>query len=1043
MRYLFIRVMLLCVCLFCVAPIFAQSADVSGTVTDQAGAVVRGAKVRIVNQRTLVERDVITNSQGIFSAPFISPDTYQIVVEAPGFATEVVRDLKIDATAKLSLPVRLRVGQQNQTVRVEGAGLLLNTVDASVGTVVDRTFVENTPLNGRSFQDLILLTPGVVTQSPQAGTGVGISGDFSVNGQRTESNYYTVDGVSANLASGNGGGGQGAFSGGAVPAATALGTTQSLVSVDALQEFKVQSSTYSAEFGHSPGGQISFVTRSGTNDLHGSAFDYLRNNFFDANDWFNDHYGDPISALRQNDFGGTFGGPVWIPRVYNGQNKTFFFVSYEGLRLSQPQAASIQYVPDSFLRQSPQLAPAIKQILNAFPLPNGVDYGTPGNPSLAQFIKSYSIPSQIDSTSVRIDHTFSPKLAAFFRFGDTPSYKSSRYLSDLMASHTNTLTYTLGVAGHLAKNLDNEFRLGYARNNAFVTSTIDGFGGAAPVNLPNLMGLGSASSVATFYLSYPEIGNSYVQADGPSGSRNEGRQWNATDTLNHSVGKHDLRYGIDYRRIRIPSIPGNPNAEAVFESTNSVLSNAADYLGVSKLAGSEPIFNEIAVFAQDEWHASSRINVSLGLRWEVNPPPSGAHRNDAYTVFGDPNNPSTLTLAPRGTPLWKTAWYNFAPRLGLAYIAHNATGRETVVRAGGGVFFDTNNQTASEGFEGLGFVANQSYFGVPVPVTGQQLDFTTAPSAPYTAATVVAFSEHLQLPYTLQWNVSLEQAIGKGQAATLSYVGANGRRLAQQQVFSINAVNPNFGYINYNVGDVSSSYNSLQAKYQRTIAHGIQALASYTWSHALDFGSTYIANPQTRGNSDFDVRNSFNGALTWELPGLTGAKTLQAILNGWGVDARVIARTAFPITLEGQYLIDPSTGNSYYGNVDSVSGQPIYLYGSEYPGGRSVNPAAFSVPAGSTDPGDAPRNLVRGFGEAQANLAARRDFKIFDRLHLQFRAEAFNVLNHPNFGSVDVCLTCAQFGQALSMLNQSLGTVAPQYQQGGPRSMQFAIKLVY
>lgn len=211
----------------------------------------------------------------------------------------------------------------------------------------------------------------------------------SVNGQRTESNNHTVDGVSGNLNAGDGYGAYGPANSGSIAAATALGTTQSLVSVDALQELRVLSSSYSAQYGRTPGGQFSLATRSGTNAFHGSAFDYLRNSFFDANDWFNDHYGDPIPALRQNDFGGTLGGPISIPRIYNGKEKSFFFVSYEGLRLTQPQAAAIQYVPDSYMRQS---APAALQpMLNAYPLQNGLDYGTPSSPSLAEFIKSYSL----------------------------------------------------------------------------------------------------------------------------------------------------------------------------------------------------------------------------------------------------------------------------------------------------------------------------------------------------------------------------------------------------------------------------------------------------------------------------------------------------------------------------------------------------------------------------------------------------------------------------------------------------------------------------
>jgi len=226
------------------------------------------------------------------------------------------------------------------------------------------------------------------------------------------------------------------------------------------------------------------------------------------------------------------------------------------------------------------------------------------------------------------------------------------------------------------------------------------------------------------------------------------------------------------------------------------------------------------------------------------------------------------------------------------------------------------------------------------------------------------------------------------------------------------------------------------------VSRGIHALASYTWSHCLDFGSTYVALPSKRGNCDFDVRHNLQGGVTWDLPSVHGNRFGKAILNKWGLDGRFMARTSFPITLTGRQIPNPATGELSSGGVNLVPGQPIYLYGPEFPGGREVNRAAFSVPA-SGQAGNAPRNFVRGFGAWQVNLAARRDFPIFERLTVQFRAEAFNIFNHPNFGFVDPRLSDATFGQALRTLNQSLGTVAAQYQQGGPRSMQFALKLVF
>jgi hypothetical protein len=1015
-----------------------ELAAVTGLVTDPNGRSVPGVTVIITNLATNVVSRTVSNDQGIYRVPSLQPGIYRMTLDKDGFKSIVKSGVELHVQDVASINFELQIGSVNETVTVEAGGLVMNTTDASVSTVIDRKFVENLPLNGRSFQDLISMTPGVVTQSPQALTSPGYNGDFSVNGQRTETNYYTVDGVTANISAGGGNGYPNPPTSGSISATTALGTTQSLISVDALQEFRIQGSTYSAEYGRSPGGQFSLVTRSGTNAVHGSAFDYLRNNFFDANDWFNNHFGKPISPLRQNDFGGTLGGPILAPGLYNGRDKTFFFVSYEGLRLTQPQAATIQYVPDTYMRQ--QAPASLQPMLNAFPLQNGTDSGTATAPSLAQFIEPYSLPSRVDSTSIRLDHSFGAKLSLFFRFGDTPSSTSARDLSAVSQITMNTQTYTLGATSQLSGKADNEFRLGYARVDSSQGRTVDAFGGARPINLASAMGAGSyASPEAAFYLILPGFGVNVITT---SNSSNKERQWNMIDTFSYSVGHHQLKVGVDYRRIESPTTPTSPIVSGLFFSTKSVLNNSP-LLVIDKLVSFTAIFNETAAFAQDQWSVAPGLSVSLGLRWEIDPPLTEAHGNDPYTLLGSISNPSSLMLAPQGTSLWKTSWYNFAPRLGVAWQAHNHPGWNTIVRAGGGAFFDTDNEVATSGFEGIGFLALRFLPSAPLPLTPAQLNFSPSATPPYTSAPVFAFPGHLQLPYTLGWSASVEQAMGRSQALTISYVGSNGRRLIHEQQFSLQALNPNFNSVTYITNGVTSNYQAAQIQFQRTVSRGLAALSSYTWSHCLDFGSNSVALRVTRGNCDFDVRHNFQGGVSWDLPGVTGNKLGEALLNHWGIDGRLIARTGFPVTLQGNFLTDPATGGQYYGNVNLTPNQPIYLYGSQYPGGRAVNPAAFSLPANPNDPGNAPRNFVRGFGAVQINMTIRREFPISEKLKLQFRAEAFNLLNHPNFGYVNPSLTDSTFGQATQMLNQSLGTVAHQYQQGGPRSVQFALKLIF
>ncbi len=1045
---LFSLVLLLAIAL----PALGQSsstASVTGIVQDTSDARIPNADVKLINTQTGTESASKTNGGGNFVLPNVMPGSYTLQIERDGFETTQLTGITLNVGDSKNVIIRMKVGSSQQTVTVDGSSLTINTSDASVSTVIDHKFVENTPLNGRSFQSLILLTPGTVTDSPQRGSDIGYSGEFSINGQRTESNYYTVDGVSANTGTSvneNGAGPSGSLS-----ASTVLGTTQSLVSVDALQEFRVESSTYSAEYGRNPGGQFSFVTRSGTNDWHGTTFDYFRNEALDANNWFNDNTLPitPKTPERQNDFGGTLGGPIRIPHLYDGRNRSFFFFSYEGLRLMQPQAASINYVPTVALRQS---APgALQQVLNAFPLPtaNAPDLGN----GLSEFVGGWSNPSNIDATSVRFDHDLGQRAHLFLRFSNTPSTGNVRGASatDYSSPSANTSsqylsrTYTLGATVHLTNGIDNDFRLNFSSNNLNSVSTNDSFGGAVPANFVTLSQLqGYPYAAVTVALSF----GTYYEQMAQSIYRAAQRQWNLVDTVNIDRGRHALKLGIDWRRLTPIIDQPTPSVEYIYSSATSVVSGDVDEGFAATFAPFYPVYTNFSAFVQDSWRIAPRLTISTGIRWDVNPAPGVSHGLMPYTVTGL-NDPATMTLAPQGTPLWKTSWYNLAPRAGFAYVANPTAGRETVVRGGGGVFFDTGQQNGSFGFNGPGFSAD-SYFGTdfgttagfPVPVATATPVVQNPPTAPYPY--IIASPPHVQLPYTLQWNASIEQALGRSQSFTISYVGSNGRKLLREVLSNVSAINPDFSYLYVFKNGLTSSYNSLQVKYQRQVTHGLQALASYTWSHSLDYGSYNQAFPYQRGNSDQDVRNNATAALSYDLPSGRGQTWVRTLTSNWGIDGRFTSRSGFPITLNGSEATDPATGQFYFGGLNLVSGVPLYLFGSRsvYPGGRIINPSAFALPSAG-QAGNAPRNFVRGFGAVQTDVAMRRTFPIYERLQAQFRAEAFNIVNHPNFGLIDPNYGDPQFGEATATLSQSLGTLSPLYQMGGPRSLQLSLKLIF
>ena len=1053
---------LVCVLLFALSAVGqSPNGNINGLVLDPTNRVIVGAEIIAVNDVTNVQFAARTNTEGVYVLPNLPPGPYRLQVSKVGFKTIIRPDIVLNVQDALSINFTLPIGALLETVTVQGGVPLVNTESAAVSTVVDHKYVENMPLNGRSLQDLILLTPGVVTNTPQLSAEAGTNGEFNVNGQRSEANYYTVDGVSANIGISPTTPDRPGVSG-SLSAPTALGTTQSLVSLDALEEFRVASSSYSAEYGRNPGGQFSFVTRSGTNIWHGTAFEYLRNDIVDANDWFNDYFGKRKPALRQNDFGGTLGGPIRIPHLYYGKDKTFFFFSYEGLRLIQPQAAIFSLVPDLSLRQS---TPApLDSVLNGFPAPNGADLGN----GLAEFVGSWSNPGYIDSTSVRLDHVVGDKLRLFFRFSDTTSNADSRdtAVASLTNSHTeDTRTFTLGATSSFSTSMSNDFRVNYSWNRATQSITPGEFAGAIPVDLLQLQGL-SASGTSVPLISVILALPGQISLFTREFQVGKQKQWNIVDTFGVARGRHQLKFGIDLRRLYPEILTGTPSVSYLYFSEASIQGNNADLGVATAQAPSYPLYTNVSTFVEDEWKISQRLSLSMGLRWEVNPAPGAARGRLPYTVAGQ--SFSTLALAPQGTPLWKTPWYNFAPRLGVVYLVKSTPGWETVVRSGAGVFFDTAQQYGSNGYRGPGFSATTVFGSLvgssgtfPQPANLVDPAIVNPPVPPYT--TTYSYPTHLQLPYTLQWNASLQQALGKAQAVTISYVGANGRRLLEEDQFDISAVNSNFNNVLFERNGLASYYNSLQLQYQRRLSDGLQALASYTWSHSIDYGSQNATLPYLRASSDFDVRHSFSAAVSYDLPRPFGKRVAGALLNRWGLDDRFSVRTGFPVPLQGNVQTDQATGQQFYGGLDQIPGQPLYVSGGECaalynngkrcPGGRAINPNAFALPSGNIQ-GNAPRNVVRGFGAWQMDVAVRREFPIYERLKLQFRAEAFNIFNHPNFGMINPTYCSPNpsspafapgctFGLATGTLANSLGGLNALYQMGGPRSMQFSLRLAF
>jgi len=1028
-------------------------ATVTGRVFDPNAAVIVEATVTARNVDTGIETVGQTNEDGIYRFVNLGPGNYEFSVSKRGFKVIVKPDVTLHVADTVSMNFSMQVGDVNETVRVEGGAPLVTTENAAVSTVIDRNFAENLPLNGRSFNTLLQLTPGVVIA---AGANTVSPGQFSIAGQRTDANNFTVDGVSANfgiaptLTIGESGTGT-------AQAFTALGGTSSLVSVDALQEFRIETSSSSPEFGRSSGGQISLTTRSGTNDFHGGIFDYFRNTAMDANDWFNNATSPPVPRAPEhhNDFGGVLGGPI-------SKDKTFFFVSYEGARLALPKTQLIQ-VPSTFARTQ---APAtLAPFLNAYPQPNG----QPASPTAytAPFTGSFSNRGTLDAGSIRVDHTFNNRFSIFGRFSDTPSEFAfrSNALSYLQTAQVNTKTLTIGLNTAGSSRIANTLRGNYSKQNSRTSLQLDSFGGAMPLD-PTLL-LGGLPAASTFLDFSTRNTRPYFVGDNAS---NQTQQMNIVDTLSWTLGVHQFKFGGDYRGIYLDKQPGQHQLLYSAATLQSFLSPGPRQgkvtLNAQTLARGQLLTPALSLYGQDTWKASPRLTLTYGLRWELDPAPS-ARGKTTLTAWENVNDPANLALAPSGTPLWSTTYANFAPRLGIAYSLTQKG--DFVARVGGGIFYDLGLGQSSQLTNTFPNSARKLTPNLSVPLANATPFLPTLSLQPPFPDLTSGFSPNLTLPRSYQWNLAIEKSFLGRDVLSVTYVGQAGRDLLRQQALSM--PNSNFlGDFLLWTEDAFSNYDALQVQYRKPLAPRLQALLSYTWSHSLDNSSNdsiaalsnaIISAARDYASSNFDVRHSFSGAVNYAIPRVARYRPLSLLTKEWSISAIVIIRSGFPFNgLLGNLTPDPSF--DAFSRPDRVPGQPSWIAQPGAPGGKILNVTldpitgaitggAFALPpldpvtGAASRQGTEARNDIRGFGLTQVDLSIDRKFPITERVNLQFRADAFNVFNHPNFANPGAVLDAGDPSQlqAPTMLNQGLRGLNPLFQEGGPRSLQLSLRVAF
>jgi outer membrane receptor protein involved in Fe transport len=1028
----------------------AQLAGIVGIVSDPSGAAIAGATVQATNAGSDLHWRVKTRGQGGYSFELLPPGVYVVAASATGFspARSTGVQLLVNATARMDFRLVLR--EVKESLRVSAQAPLVETETSEQGLVIGGQTVGDLPLNGRDFLRLARLAPGVsgATDNPASPAG-----PVNVNGQRDLSNSIMIDGINVNA--GGSANGRISLAPGNDPAAGQSGSSMGLVSVDAVAEFKVQTQTQTAEFGSFSGAVINVDTKSGSNELHGSASEFLRNSDLDANDFFNNAKGVPKPPARNNFFGGTLGGPI-------RKERTFFFVSFDGLRQAVAVSADAR-VPSLAARAG--ASPAIQNLIDEYPLPNGP---VNGDDTAGYFATATNLVNETDF-SVRLDHRISESDDLFGRysFSDSLSELRSFYLNTLSRNRTRIQSVSLTEVHRVTPQLFNESRFGFVRSANGTIGAADNFGGAEPIPL-NAAGDATLPGIDIFSLPFAE------SPTPPEFQNNNLFSFN--DDVTYIHGRNTFKSGFWVRRVQ-----DNPNLQPL-SSGVYFFNTVADLLGNNPVSFFNQAaetdfgirFTNLAFYFQDDLRITSRLKLNLGLRYELDTVPTEAHSRFSPLIGLD--NVATATLGTPGSPVHNGDYDNFAPRLGFAYqLTQDA---KTVLRGGAGIYYDQPTINATQLAFGPPFKITNFLLGtasggsVTVPVDPASLVTTITGMPPFGSATVYD-PTNFRTPFAYEYNLNLQRQIGSDTVIQASYSGALGRHLIRLQ--PLNLIDPATGVApngTFSAGalelietDAVSDYNAFQANLKRRLAHGLELTASYTWAHSLDDASNPTGtslNSSFTGSdpydfraeyasSDFDIRHNVVVAFTYELPGKSGhfRNPAAKLVGGWALEGLLTAQSGVPYT--------PLIGEDIAGNGDQfaannqrpnlVPGEPLYIT-STAPPYRVANPAAFAVPAAGAY-GDAGRNILRAPGLTQLDLSLHKTTRVTERISAQFRAEFFNILNHPNFAapaaSGNNLLTAgSSFGLSQEMANMSSGgLLSPLFNSGGPRSIQLALKLLF
>ena len=1065
MRHRF-RLKLFLLCLFSVALWAADpTGRIAGNISDPSGAAIGGAKVVATNINTGLARNVTSASDGGYVLPLLPVGFYNVDVEVQGFERYEQRGIEVKADQSSTVPVTMTIGSATQSVTVQSNAEMVQTQSGALSQVVSRQNIVELPLNGRNAASLVLLTPGTAdtTSGNYSGSSDAVQSVSYPGAQAVSANGARTDMVNYNL---DGGSNEDPYT----------NVNNPFPNPDALEEFSVQTNSYSAEYGRGSGAIINVVTKSGTNEFHGSAFDFIRNGDLNARNFF----AATPDQLKRNQFGGSLGGPIF-------KNKLFFFTSYQGTQSRNVTEGNSATVPTSAERSgnfssigrqlvdpftstafpnnqipTSSFAPASIKIMNLLPQatsPNGVVYySLPDNEHENQFL-------------TRADYDLS-KHRIYGR------YFYSRYGKDAVVGNQDILTSNRGFdlfdqstavsdTYTITPSLLNSLLFSYNRNNGTVTS-------GAPFSWTSL-GI-PVTSTTPPELQLAVSGYFTVSSGHPTKVNRDDFQ--VADSVHWVIGNHELAFGGDYLKENVDLINTyRQNAQYTFSSTNYSGNALSDFmLGYAQkfVQGggefSQRRANLGSLFVQDNYRATRNLMLNLGLRWDPFVPYSDELGRTECFLPGQqsqkfPNSPTGYLFAgDPGCPAggFKSSWLQFGPRLGFAY---NVGGKgKTTIRGGWGMFYQPpfveafNNMVDSAPwspqYQFIGTPFMNPYRGAPNPFPAQYAPTTPPQNVAFAIPLplAVSYQPNWQPSDVMNWNLTIEHQLAKDVLLRVGYVASKGTHLSYNTDLNAPLPSPNatadneqarrpyqqLQQLTQDSSDGNSSYNSLQVQVDKRFSHGVTVSANYTWSRSIDEVSSQtdlcgvnVINPYDvrayRGVSDFNVPQRFVLNYLWQLPSPKQGIS-KAVLGGWQTSAILTWQSGFPlnITSGGDYSFSlPEVAN----DQAQVIAAPHYTQGSTSDKlAQWFTTSSFGAPLPNSF-GNAGRNILIGPGTFNIDFAAHKLFRITERVNLQFRAEFFNFLNHAQFNNPDTGLADSTFGQITTARD--------------PRIIQGALKLVF